>query len=131
MSSQEEEKLPPLESGLITAMRALDSQIDKEVLRRNPSEMEEHGVQKWEPIDKRIERVCALVLDWVGQDAVKLESVLVLSQAMTKSLKLIVEDLGEESLGKVRANYCTSALDRISRDAHAGLALLEKNSFLS
>ena len=109
-------KTPPLEEGLMMAMRALDNQIAR-AMERSPSEREVSGVQKWEPVAERVERVCVWVMNSLGDKEVQLDSLLVLSQAMTKALALIVDDLGEEGLGKMRSAYCVDALEKISVDA--------------
>ncbi len=111
-----ERQLPPLEQGLLTAMRALDNQIAR-AMQRSPSEREAHGVQKWEPIATRVENVCAFVLNSLGDEDVTLDSLLVLSQAMAKSLALVVDDLGLEGLGEIRSGYVSSALESIAEDA--------------
>jgi len=105
----------PLDDGLLAAMQAIDNQISREVSSRSPAERTEHGVQKWEPIDTRIENVTVLVMKALGTSAVQLDSVLVLAQAMLKSLQLVVEDLGEDGLGEVRSGYCRAAGDRMQR----------------
>ena len=121
--SKNPEKAPPLEQGLITAMQAIDNQIAREMLR-SPSELDEHGVQKWEPFMKRIESVSVLVLNALGEQEIQLDSILVLAQALSKSLQLVIEDLGQEGLGNVRTDYCLSALDKISKDMHRALQFL-------
>ena len=105
----------PLDDGLIAAMQAIDNQIARAVSSRSPAEREEHGVQKWEPMDTRIENVTVLVMNALGENSIQLDSVLVLAQAMLKSLQLVAEDLGEDGLGKVRSGYCRSAGDKMLR----------------
>jgi len=39
-------KAPPLEQGLLTAMKAIDNQIARE-MQRSPAEREAPGMQKW------------------------------------------------------------------------------------
>ena len=108
-------RLPPLEEGLLTALQAIDSQIARE-MQRDPGARDIRGVQKWEPFEKRIERVTGFVLDQVGDDRVKLDSVLVLSQALAKSLSLLVDELGREGLGEVRSGYCLVAAEALLRE---------------
>lgn len=115
------EKLPPLEEGLLTALQAIDNQIAREVGSRSPAEREEHGVQKWEPLVTRVERICGFILDKFGENELDLDGIVVLSQALTKTLQLLYEELGEEGLGKVRFNYCTTALEEIEKSASRGL----------
>lgn len=119
----EKEQMPPLEAGLLTAMRAIDNQIAR-AMQRSPEQLEAHGVQKWEPYQQRIESISSFIMTSLGKRHVELDSLLVLSQAFSKSLALIVEDLGEEGLGKVRALYCREALAAIERDASSSSALL-------
>jgi len=116
MSNKKEVKLPPLEEGLLRAMKALDSQIAR-AMSRTPSQREEHGVQKWEPHSERVERVCILVMQALGEREVELDSVIVLAQAFSKALNLLADDLGEKGLGKMRTNYVLSAAKSILTDA--------------
>lgn len=115
------EKLPPLEEGLLTALQAIDNQIAREVGTRSPEEREELGIQKWEPLVSRIERICGFVLDRFGENELDLDGIIVLSQAMTKTLQLLFEELGEEGLGKMRYSYCRSALEEIEKSVARGL----------
>ena len=121
--TKEEQKIPPLEQAIQDAMQALDTQIARE-MQRTPQERSEHGVQKWEPISRRVERVTAWVLNCLGEGEVELDSLLVLSQAMAKALRMASEDLGEKGLGKVRTGYCLGAFEAIAKDAENGLAIL-------
>ena len=100
---------------LIRAMRAIDNQIARE-MQRSPAELEQHGVQKWEPIEKRAELTVSAVLDSLGGNEIELESVLVLSQALAKVILLVTEDLGSDGLGKVRSEYTREAIRKIARD---------------
>jgi hypothetical protein len=122
--AKNEEKLPPLEEGLQMAMRALDNQIAR-AMERTPAEREVHGVQKWEPLSQRVERVCVYVMNALGDKDIQLDSLLVLAQAFPKALALLVDDLGEEGLGKLRTAYCLSALEQIALDAERGRSLLK------
>ena len=115
MSSKESEQRSPLEDGLIRAMRSLDVQIAR-ALERSPAEREEKGVQKWEPIAQRVETVCSFLLDRLGDDEVRLDSVVVLAQSFAKLLTLVADDLGSEGLGAMRTSYCLAAADSIERD---------------
>ena len=110
------EKLPPLEDGLLTACRAIDNQIARE-MQRNPIEQAQHGVQKWEPYAKRVEVVTGFLLDRIQDKIIDLDSLLVLAQAFTKSIALLTEDLGEKGLGKVRSAYVRESAKNIIRDA--------------
>jgi hypothetical protein len=109
-----EEKLSNLESGLLAAMKAIDNQILREVAHRSPEQREHHGVQKWDAFSSRVERIASFLLNALGDDEIKLDSVLVLAQALTKSLELAIDDLGEEGLGDVRTKYCLDALEKIA-----------------
>lgn len=116
MSKEDVEQLSPLEEGLLRAMNAVDKQISRE-MQRTPAELEVHGVQKWEPYQKRIEFITSFILNQLGEEKVDLDSVLVLSQAFSKALALVVDDLGDEGLGKLRSEYVTTAAENIDRDA--------------
>lgn len=127
MSSKDPEKRPPLEEGLLKAMSAIDRQIARE-MQRDPEELKEHGVGKWEPFVKRIEKISTLVLTSIGETEIGLDSLLVMAQAMTKSLYMLVSEMEEEGLGKVRSEYCLNALSNMERDLHyASLALSRDN----
>jgi len=113
------EKLPPLEEGLLQAMKAIDNQIARE-MQRTPAVQDAEGVQKWKPFEDRLERVASFILDSLGSNDTQLDSLLVLSRAFTKALRLAVEDLGGEVLGKVRSEYCIQAFEEIQVDADKG-----------
>lgn len=117
-------KLPPLEEGILMAMRAIDNQIARE-MQRSPEDLERQGVQKWEPINSRIELVASYVLNLLGEEAIGLDSLLVMAQAMTKSLELVTQDLSTEGLGKVRTGYCVGAFESISASAFKALSSLK------
>lgn len=119
----------PLEDGLLVAMQAIDKQISRE-MQRTPREREEKGVQKWEPFQTRIERIAALVIDSLGDDSITIDPVLVLSQAYTKCLQLIISDLERDGLGEVRASYCITAMENISLDADKALRMLRGSTDL-
>ena len=113
------EKLTPLDEGLLRALRAIDTQVARE-MQRTPAELEKLGVQKWEPFNKRIENIAAFLIDNISEQNVQLDSLLVLSQALVKVLKIFSEDLGEEGLGKMRVAYVRWALENLARDAYEG-----------
>lgn len=124
-------KPPQLESGLMMLMQSLDTQIAREVTQRDPRAREEHGVQKWEPIDKRIERVSTFVLDALGDNEVKLDSILVLSQAFVKILCLVSDELGEEGLGEIRVGYVREALRRLAIEIERVRSTIDKTALLT
>lgn len=107
----------PLKIGLRQALQAIDNQIARE-MQRSPAEREVHGVLKWEPFEARVERVSAYLLSIFGED-IQLDSLIVLSQALVKTLALVVEDCGREGLGDVRARYIERAADGLEHDATA------------
>jgi hypothetical protein len=117
------QNLGKLEEGLLQAMKAIDNQVAR-ALQRTPAEREEHGIQKWEPYESRIEHVTAFILNELGEGGVSIDSLLVLSQSFTKALRLVSEDLGLEGLGKLRSAYCVDAMEKIQRDADKTLAEL-------
>jgi hypothetical protein len=105
-----------LEEGLSQAMKAIDNQIAR-AMQRTPAERETQGVQKWEPYANRVEGIASFLLEEVGDNQIGLDPLIVCAQAFTKALQLLVDDLGEDGLGKVRAAYCLDAMNKISRDA--------------
>ncbi len=98
------------------AMRALDNQVAKDWQKRAPEERESLGVLKWEPINIRVENLSVFLLESFGDQLIGLDSLLIVSQAMAKSLQLIADELGQEGLGEVRRAYCQGASDNIMRD---------------
>ena len=113
---------------LLRAMRAIDNQIARE-MQRSPAELEEHGVKKWEPMEKRAELTVSTVLNSLGDNEIQCESVLVIAQALCKVIFLVTEDLGPDGLGKVRAEYFREAIRKITRDMqHADKALQESDA---
>lgn len=117
-------RLPPLEEGIVMAMRAIDNQVARE-MQRTPAEREEQGVQKWSPYGKRIEQLCVQLVSLLGNQECQLDSLLVLSQASAKALCMVIEDLESEGLGNVRSGYCLDAMENIQRDARNGLQALQ------
>ena len=125
--STEDETLQPLEAALLRAMKAIDNQVARE-MQRTPAEREEHGSKKWKPYDTRIENIAAFVLNSLGDDSATLDSVIVLSQAFTKALRMAMEDLGPDGLGKIRTEYCSQTMERIQQDAVKGRAAVVEES---
>lgn len=117
-------KRPPLEEGLITALAAIDTQVARE-LQRSPAEREVHGVRRWEPYQKRVELVTSFLLNSLGDEEVRVDGLVVLSQALTKALAFLAEDLHPEGLGKVRTEYLLHTFDQLARDARRGEAALK------
>ena len=112
-----------LEQGLLQAMSAIDNQVAR-AMQRTPSQREVHGVSKWEPYNTRVENIAAFILEEVGGNSSSLDSVLVLSQAFTKALHLLVGDLGREGLGEIRTAYCLDAMEKVERDAQEVITAL-------
>ena len=125
--AQEEIKLSPMEEGILRAMSAVDKQVARE-MQRSPAELEVHGVQKWEPYQKRIEFISSFILNLLGDDKVQLDSLLVFSQAFAKTLALVIEDLGEEGLGKLRSDYALAATENIAKDCFKTTQVLKNTS---
>ena len=117
------EKLTPLDEGLLKALRAIDNQISRE-MQRTPAELEKLGVQKWEPFNKRIENIAAFLIDNISEQHIQLDSLVVLSQALAKVMKIFAEDMGEDGLGKMRSAYLRWAMENLSRDAYESLRAL-------
>jgi len=111
------------------ALQALDSQISRE-MQRSPAEVELQGVQKWEPYQKRIELVTAMILQALSDEEIGLDGILVLSQAVTKALAFISDDLGPDGLGKMRSAYAESAFDAIETDCAKALRILRSETDL-
>jgi hypothetical protein len=112
MAEEKAPQLTPLQEGLLRAMRAIDNQIARE-MQRTPAQRDEEGVLKWKPYETRIEQITAFVLECLGNEDLELDSLLVLSQACARALRLIAEDLGSKGLGKVRSSYVERAVQVI------------------
>jgi hypothetical protein len=115
MTKKPSDHLPPLEGGLLQAMRALDNQIAR-AMERTPAEREVSGVQKWTPYAERVELVSTFLLESFGDEEVKLDSVLILAQAFPKVLAILSDELGREALGKVRSAYVEAVLENLERE---------------
>ena len=124
------DKASLLEMSLLQAMRSLDNQIARE-MQRTPAQQEAHGVQKWEPIGKRVEQVTSTIMAHLGERHADLDSLLVLSQSFAKALNLFIEEVGTEGLGKVRTGYCVAAADSIANDAYRALQALKNERSLT
>jgi hypothetical protein len=105
-----------LETSLTTALNALQNQIDRE-MQRSPLEMEAKGMRKWEPFQTRVERVAGFIVESLADNKISLDSLIVLSQALSKSLQVAVTEIGKDCLGKTRSEYCLHAAEQIKRDA--------------
>lgn len=123
---KKEAPIPPLEAGLLTAMRALDNQVAR-AMQRSPSEIAAHGVQKWEPYQQRVESLSSFFLEALGKRRVELDSLLIMAQAFSKALGLYVQEMEEKGLGKMRSQYCRAALDNIGKDIERGLQLFKSD----
>lgn len=123
-------KLPILQQSLVAALRALENQVARE-MQRTPAEEEKLGVQKWVPLQRRVEELSSFLLEYFDQNTVHLDGVLVLAQTLVKVLQILVNDLGEEGLGKVRTGYCLEAIKEIARDCeHTRAALLDEQRIM-
>ena len=129
MAKADKTQLSRLEEGLMMAMRAIDEQVARE-MQRSDAEREQKGVQKWDPLQKRIEKAASILLNAFAKDDIKLDSLLVLSQALTKSLQLIVDEIGTEGLGHIRSGYCNWTLENISTYADRAIKQLKGNANL-
>lgn len=115
---EHKEKLPVLEESLLEALKALDNQIARE-MQRDAKSRDQQGAQKWEPYQTRIEKLCSFLLNSLGEQSIGLDGVIVLAQTFSKTLSLISDDLGEDGLGKVRAEYVRSTFENLERDAES------------
>ena len=119
-----------LEESLTRAMQLISSQIARE-MQRSPAERSVHGVEKWKPMQARVERTAELVLNTISSKQADLDSLLVLAEGFSKALSLYIRELEEEGLGSVRSSYCLSALESISRDCFSASNALRKESQLN
>ncbi|MCB0328289.1 MAG: hypothetical protein KDD70_01460 [Bdellovibrionales bacterium] len=104
-----------LEEALLRYLQLLDNQIARE-MQRTPSEREVSGVQKWEPIQKRVEHVASLTIEGYGSEIVQLDSLIVTAEAFARTIRILAEELGEDGLGKTRSSYVRETAKNIERD---------------
>ncbi len=104
-----------MEAGILSALTALQNQIERE-LQRNPEQTSTHGVSKWIPMQKRVEHISTFLVDYLSEQQITLESLLVFAQSFTKVAAIISNELGSEGLGKVRTEYVHKTLEIIQRD---------------
>jgi len=121
--SAKDKNLPVMEAGLLQCMKALDNQIARE-MQRTPVEREQHGVQKWEPYNTRIEKITTALLNNLGAAEISLDSVLVLLQSLSKAFSIVIDDLGEEGLGNLRSMYCLKTCEAVSYDIERALKII-------
>lgn len=116
----------PLFDGVHRSLRAVDSQIARE-MQRTPVERDMYGVTKWQPMSKRVELLSAFFLDHIGdpaesEDAFSFEALLVMAQSSVKALSLVIQDLGEADLGEIRSKYARDALSTMQFDVERALS---------
>ncbi|RMG39692.1 MAG: hypothetical protein D6719_12715 [Candidatus Dadabacteria bacterium] len=109
-----------LEEHLLRAMRLIDNQIARE-MQRTPEERETEGVLKWTPYKKRSELLTSVILNAVGENSVKLDSLLVLLDSSAKALELLMSDLGSSGLGSVRSAYCQETIRAVQESMRRAL----------
>jgi hypothetical protein len=124
------EKLPVLEEALLEALKALDNQIARE-MQRDANSRDQHGAQKWEPYQTRIERLCSFLLNALGEQTIGLDGVIVLAQTFSKTLSFVTADLGEDGLGAVRSQYVKTTFENLERDAESAKRSLSAEPLLS
>ncbi len=105
-----------MEDSLIGALKALDNQILR-AIQRDPATRAIEGVQKWQPYQDRIESICSLLLNALGEKDIDLDGLIILTQAMSKTLNFVTEDLGPDGLGKLRSAYIKDTFEKLERDA--------------
>jgi hypothetical protein len=114
--------LPPLESGLSSALKAVHNQIERE-LQRNPEQTAMYGVKKWVPMQKRVEQLTTFLIDQLQDKEITLEALLVIAQSTTKVASIVSSDVGAKGLGNIRAEYVQKSLELIERDCREGMVL--------
>jgi len=117
---------PPLQHHLLAALKAIDNQIARSMQRDENT----NSVQKWGPIQERIELLTSFLIENAGNQEIQLESLLILGQAVTKTLRLLAEELGQAELGQVRGGYCREAFEKIEDDSRRALASLRDEAIL-
>ncbi len=107
----------PMQQGLLMAMSALDRQVSRDVTQRSTPEQDALGVGRCSAINLRVELVSSFIIDAFADGQVNLDSLLILAQAMTKTLGILGSELGEETMGKMRTDCCLDAFRQIIADA--------------
>lgn len=123
-----EEKLPLLDESLIRALELIDSQIAR-AMERTPEQRDVGGVQKWKPLEERVERISTLLLDYYG-DRIQLDSVVVMSQVLVKVLGIVCQEMGQEGLGEVRSIYVQDALKKLEIEIQRSLGVFKQEQGL-
>lgn len=123
-----DQKLPLLDESLLRALELIDSQISR-AMERTPAQREESGVQKWKPLEERVEKLSTLILDNFGE-RVELDSVVVLTQVFTKVLSIICQELGEEGLGTMRSEYVKNTLSLLDIEIQRAGVVFKTNTDL-
>ena len=104
---------------------------ERREMQRDAKSKDKHGVQKWEPFQSRVERLCSFLLNSLGEQTIDLDGIIVLAQTFSKTLSLACADLGEDGLGKVRAQYVRATFENIERDAKNAKHSLSAEPLLS
>ena len=118
-----------LQEQILASLHALDSQVAR-AMQRTPKEREEHGVEKWQPFQERVERVTEVILQGFADERCKLDGVLIMAEAYAKGLRMLVEELGMEGLGEVRSRYCGVAFANIEREIRAAKMVLAADEYI-
>jgi hypothetical protein len=126
MSKKKSKKEDPLEQSLLRVMSLINNQIARE-MQRTPAELDKEGVKKWEPYTKRVELVTSLILTLIGEQALELDSLLVLARSVAKALYLLTDELGTDSLGTVRTAYFAGAAREIEDDMRKLLGITDED----
>jgi len=108
-----------LEAALMRVVQLLDTQVARE-MQRAPIEREQSGVQKWEPYRRRAERISSLLLEGITERKIELDSLLILSEAIPRCLRILAEELGEDGLGKMRSSYVREVFLSLEREIDLG-----------
>ena len=105
-----------MQDHIVRFMQLLDSQVARD-LQRRPEEREQHGAfDKNKPISDRVEILVGHFLEQFGSGDIKLDSLLISAESFTTALRIIVEELGKDGLGKKRSEYVENFLSSAQRD---------------
>ena len=108
---------------LIEVLSSLEKQIARAANRKTELEVAESGFGKENIHSDKIERITGSIITSFEDNEIGLDSVLVLTQALLKSLRFISEDLNNEDLGEVRTELINTTINAVDRD----LQLLKKS----
>jgi hypothetical protein len=110
------------EEAFVVALRAIDSQIQRELLR-SPQQREEKGLSRKAPQDRRVENLTGFLLETFSKDEIGLDGLIVSARGFVKALTVLFEEYGEKNLGSARGRNALESLGELYNDLYKSAAL--------